>query len=231
MLQIPTASQAHLLIFFEVPSSPNDNMDASKFKQLQLFIKPNQGSTADDNTFRNSRFKMEPIIKKGAWVVRKMVGEVPCLLGNKLTTTYYFFIFIFLSFFLSFLLSLYIIFLKKLFYICIYIYIYIYFYFCVVYNLIKESNNQMQASAEPIRRTHVPPHSYYSGERYFEIDVDVNSTASGARIFKMVKGYAKSLVVDLIFWLESKTDDELPEQVFYLVSLSFFFIFTFIVLA
>jgi len=41
--------------------------------------------------------------------------------------------------------------------------------------------------------------------------VDVGSSKVGSGIFKIVKGYAKSIVVDMTFLLEGQTENELPE--------------------
>jgi len=45
--------------------------------------------------------------------------------------------------------------------------------------------------------------------KYIEADIDVNSSKVGASIFKIVKGYAKKLVLDLSFTIEAQTNTEL----------------------
>mmetsp|Transcript_14801 Transcript_14801/g.22423 ORF Transcript_14801/g.22423 Transcript_14801/m.22423 type:complete len:748 (-) Transcript_14801:128-2371(-) len=39
--------------------------------------------------FRNTRFKIVPTVRVGNWMVRKMVGAKPALLGRKITCSYY----------------------------------------------------------------------------------------------------------------------------------------------
>lgn len=46
---------------------------------------------------------------------------------------------------------------------------------------------------------------------YFECDVDIGSSKVGSGIFKIVKGYAKGLTVDMSFLLEGQEAAELPE--------------------
>lgn len=43
----------------------------------------------DSYAFHNSRFKLIPRIVEGPWLVKRIVGSVPCLLGTKVTTRYY----------------------------------------------------------------------------------------------------------------------------------------------
>jgi hypothetical protein len=45
-----------------------------------------------------------------------------------------------------------------------------------------------------------------------EVDVDVTSSVVGTRILKLCKGYATSLIIDLMFLLEGQMPDELPER-------------------
>lgn len=47
--------------------------------------------------------------------------------------------------------------------------------------------------------------------RYIEIDIDVGATAVAGQILRLVKGYAKTLVIDLVFLIEAQADEELPE--------------------
>jgi len=44
------------------------------------------------------------------------------------------------------------------------------------------------------------------------VDVDVGSSKVGGQIFRLVKGYAKSVVIDFHFLIEGQAPDELPEQ-------------------
>jgi len=53
--------------------------------------------------------------------------------------------------------------------------------------------------------------TYYRGEGYFEVCVDVGSSSVGARLLKLVKGYLTCLTFDMCFLLEAQTEEELPE--------------------
>lgn len=48
-----------------------------------------RASLAAVNAFQNSRFKLIPEIVSGPWMVKRLVGSVPCLLGTKVTQRYY----------------------------------------------------------------------------------------------------------------------------------------------
>ena len=54
--------------------------------------------------------------------------------------------------------------------------------------------------------------TYHVGEDYLEIAVDVGSSAIAKRVLGMVSGATKSLVIDLGFTIEGKTEQELPER-------------------
>lgn len=53
--------------------------------------------------------------------------------------------------------------------------------------------------------------NYYRGEDYLEIDVDIASSYVAQKILGVVKGYAKSLQVDLGFLIEGREENELSE--------------------
>ena len=55
--------------------------------------------------------------------------------------------------------------------------------------------------------------SYHQGDGFYEIDVDIGSSKVAGAIMGLVKGYTKSLVIDLAYLLESHGNEELPEQV------------------
>ena len=55
--------------------------------------------------------------------------------------------------------------------------------------------------------------TYHRGPRWFEVDIDIESSRVAGAIMGLVKGYTKSLVIDIAFVLESKTAAELPERV------------------
>eukprot|EP01039_Chlorochromonas_danica_P003290 gene3290-3608_t len=54
---------------------------------------------------------------------------------------------------------------------------------------------------------------YYRGPGYFEIDVDLSSSAIATGILAMVRGVSKSMVVDLGVSIQGENEDELPEAV------------------
>lgn len=55
---------------------------------------------------------------------------------------------------------------------------------------------------------------YIRGERFFEIVVDIASDKVAQRIVKLALGYAKTLVVDMMFVLEGTDEATLPERIF-----------------
>lgn len=62
--------------------------------------------------------------------------------------------------------------------------------------------------------------SYFAGPGYFEIDVDCASSHAAASVVNMVKGYCKTLVIDLAFILQGNCEDELPERVLSVIRFS-----------
>lgn len=54
---------------------------------------------------------------------------------------------------------------------------------------------------------------YILGERYFEVIVDLSSDAIAQRIVKLALGFAKSLVTDIMYVLEGKNEETLPERI------------------
>jgi hypothetical protein len=55
--------------------------------------------------------------------------------------------------------------------------------------------------------------TYYKGDNFFEVEVDVGSSVMAIGILRVVAGYANSLDLELAFLFESQSDDELPERV------------------
>jgi len=53
---------------------------------------------------------------------------------------------------------------------------------------------------------------YHSNPNYFEVDIDIGSSTVANSVVRFVLGYVRSLVVDMCFLIEGKTDDELPER-------------------
>uniref|UniRef100_A0AAV1UTL9 START domain-containing protein n=1 Tax=Peronospora matthiolae TaxID=2874970 RepID=A0AAV1UTL9_9STRA len=54
----------------------------------------------------------------------------------------------------------------------------------------------------------------FRGKQYFELDVDIASSAVANRVVGLVSGYTKKLVIDMGFVLEGQSPDELPERLF-----------------
>jgi Protein ENHANCED DISEASE RESISTANCE 2, C-terminal len=57
-------------------------------------------------------------------------------------------------------------------------------------------------------------HYFVRGDKYFEVIVDIASDPVAQRIVKLVLGYTKTLVVDMMFLLEAAHNEFLPERVF-----------------
>jgi hypothetical protein len=57
--------------------------------------------------------------------------------------------------------------------------------------------------------------TYYGGgdERYLEVDVDIGSSSVANSVTRFVMAYLRTLVIDLAFLVESKSEAELPERV------------------
>ncbi|KFK25357.1 hypothetical protein AALP_AA8G102900 [Arabis alpina] len=54
--------------------------------------------------------------------------------------------------------------------------------------------------------------NYYRGSNYFEIDVDISSSAIATAILRLALGYVTSVTIDMGFLVEAQTEDELPER-------------------
>jgi hypothetical protein len=54
---------------------------------------------------------------------------------------------------------------------------------------------------------------YIRGERYLEVVVDIGSDPVAERIVKLALGYAKTMIVDMMFLLEGNDEDTLPERI------------------
>ena len=54
--------------------------------------------------------------------------------------------------------------------------------------------------------------AYHQTERYLEADIDIGSSAVANNVVRFVLGYVRTLVVDMCFLVEAKTEEELPER-------------------
>jgi hypothetical protein len=71
-LQVPAQVQYSMVSYFAMPA----NVDPSSL--LGQFIHEK------NDTFRNVRFKLIPVVCKGPWVVQKTVGTTPLIVGGAL---------------------------------------------------------------------------------------------------------------------------------------------------
>ncbi|MCO5578409.1 hypothetical protein L7F22_032251 [Adiantum nelumboides] len=55
--------------------------------------------------------------------------------------------------------------------------------------------------------------SYCKGSNYFEIDVDISSSALANAILHLALGYVNSVTVDMAFLIEAQSEEELPERI------------------
>jgi hypothetical protein len=58
-----------------------------------------------------------------------------------------------------------------------------------------------------------PQHRFYRGPGYLEVDVDIGSSSVANSVTRFVMAYLRTLVIDLAFLVESKSEAELPERV------------------
>jgi len=54
--------------------------------------------------------------------------------------------------------------------------------------------------------------SYHRGDNYFEVDVDISSSAIMTALIRFMLGYVTYLMVDIGFVVEAQTEEELPER-------------------
>ncbi|KAG2334320.1 hypothetical protein Bca52824_005500 [Brassica carinata] len=54
--------------------------------------------------------------------------------------------------------------------------------------------------------------NYHRGDNYFEIDVDICSSAIATAILRLALGYVTSVTIDMGFLAEAQTEEELPER-------------------
>ncbi|CAI5980886.1 unnamed protein product [Closterium sp. NIES-65] len=53
---------------------------------------------------------------------------------------------------------------------------------------------------------------YFKGPDYFEVDVDIGSSAVANGVVRFVLGYVRTLIIDMAFLIQGNTDAELPEK-------------------
>ncbi|CAI8605988.1 unnamed protein product [Vicia faba] len=54
--------------------------------------------------------------------------------------------------------------------------------------------------------------NYHRGSNYLEVDVDIGSSAIANAILHLALGYVTSVTIDMGFFVEAHTKDELPER-------------------
>ncbi|GJP40225.1 hypothetical protein CLOM_g24497 [Closterium sp. NIES-68] len=53
---------------------------------------------------------------------------------------------------------------------------------------------------------------YFKGPDYFEVDVDIGSSAVANGVVRFVLGYVRTLIIDMAFLIQGNTEEELPEK-------------------
>jgi len=95
--QLPASPQFSFVAYYVFPTDdeinelesemPEEDREARK-RGFALLEKFSNGDVDDE--WRNNRFKLIPQIVEGPWLVKKVTpSNVPALIGNKLTTTYF----------------------------------------------------------------------------------------------------------------------------------------------
>ncbi|GJR02814.1 enhanced disease resistance 2-like protein [Tanacetum coccineum] len=54
--------------------------------------------------------------------------------------------------------------------------------------------------------------TYYRGENYLELDIDVGSSTVARGVVNLVLGYLNNLIVEMAFLIQANSEDELPES-------------------
>ena len=54
---------------------------------------------------------------------------------------------------------------------------------------------------------------FHKGERYFEVDIDIGSSAVANSVVRFVFGYARYICVDIAYLIQGNDETELPEQI------------------
>ncbi|PKA57510.1 hypothetical protein AXF42_Ash020754 [Apostasia shenzhenica] len=62
--------------------------------------------------------------------------------------------------------------------------------------------------------------NYFRGDNYFEIDVDIGSSAIASAILKLALGYVTAVTIDMGFVVEAQAEEELPEKLIGAVRIS-----------
>lgn len=75
-IQVPGSTTYNLALYYMM-NTPLENVPL-----LKSFVD-------EDDTFRNSRFKLIPYISKGSWIVKQSVGKKACLVGQALVINYF----------------------------------------------------------------------------------------------------------------------------------------------
>lgn len=138
-----------------------------------------------DAKFRNARFKLIPAVAKGPWVVQKSVGTTPLIVGGALK---------------------------------------------VSKGVACCRSHHAPSAAAPLSCVHTASVysqqdqivftvglgseqiDFHQGERWFEVDVDIGSSAVANSVVRFVLGYARYIVVDMAYLIQGNSEEELPEQ-------------------
>ena len=90
-----------LVLYYEIPQKfipylracyEKDGIDKSKLQDDMKNMTPGERCACrflmNDDSYKNKCFKIVPVVVKGPWVVRQVVGGKPALIGNKLPIDY-----------------------------------------------------------------------------------------------------------------------------------------------
>ena len=135
-------------------------------------------------SFTNTLYHLPRRVVEGSWLVKKGVGTTPAILGNKLDQNYHFDSVWKLN---SSLYTSEIILILTRTYLCI-----------------ASTNINFMASCYMVATQE---------RNIFTIEVDVGSSSVAGSILGMVKGAAKSLIIDLLFLLEGQVKHLILQQV------------------
>jgi hypothetical protein len=80
--QLPGDKNLSFVAYFAAKQGAFEDASSPAVKLFNDFL-------SGTDAFRQSRFKFIPLVSKGPYLVKSMVGSTPAILGNKLTQTYH----------------------------------------------------------------------------------------------------------------------------------------------
>jgi hypothetical protein len=85
----PAQPYVHCVIYYAVPAMYHPHYPAKARRRDETFHSLFRTFVTGSNVFRNSRFKVVPSVVEGHWTARNVTGQIPILLGRKLTQHYH----------------------------------------------------------------------------------------------------------------------------------------------